>query len=70
MWSVAAITTQEPLVAGFVLHVGTEWRARRRGEARAMELLYHQFKRRVFGMAHRIAQAGAEGQPPGQGGGR
>ncbi len=26
----------------------------RRGEARAMELLYHQFKRRVFGMAHRI----------------
>jgi len=26
----------------------------RRGEARAMEVLYHQFKRRVFGMAHRI----------------
>ncbi len=26
----------------------------RRGEARAMEMLYHQFKRRVFGMAHRI----------------
>lgn len=26
----------------------------RRGEARGMEMLYHQFKRRVFGMAHRI----------------
>jgi len=26
----------------------------RRGEARAMEMLYHQYKRRVFGMAHRI----------------
>jgi len=26
----------------------------RRGEARAMEMLYHQFKRRVFGMSHRI----------------
>jgi RNA polymerase sigma-70 factor, ECF subfamily len=29
----------------------------RRGEARAMERLYHQFKRRVFGMAHRIVGA-------------
>ncbi len=29
----------------------------RRGEARAMEVLYHQFKRRVFGMAHRIVGA-------------
>lgn len=26
----------------------------RRGEARAMELLYHQYKRRVFGIIHRI----------------
>jgi len=26
----------------------------RRGEARAMEMLYHQYKRRVFGMSHRI----------------
>ena len=26
----------------------------RRGEERAKEMLYHQFKRRVFGMAHRI----------------
>jgi RNA polymerase sigma-70 factor, ECF subfamily len=26
----------------------------RRGEARAMEMLYHQYKRRVYGMAHRI----------------
>jgi len=26
----------------------------RRGEARGMERLYHQYKRRVFGMAHRI----------------
>lgn len=29
----------------------------RRGEARAMEMLYHQYKRRVFGMAHRIVGA-------------
>jgi len=29
----------------------------RRGEARAMEMLYHQFKRRVFGMSHRIVGA-------------
>ncbi len=29
----------------------------RRGETRAMERLYHQFKRRVFGMAHRIVGA-------------
>jgi RNA polymerase sigma-70 factor (ECF subfamily) len=29
----------------------------RRGEARAMEVLYHQYKRRVFGMAHRIVGA-------------
>ena len=29
----------------------------RRGEARAMERLYHQYKRRVFGMAHRIVGA-------------
>lgn len=27
----------------------------RRGEARAMETLYHQYKRRVFGLCHRIA---------------
>ena len=26
----------------------------RRGEARAMETLYHQYKRRVFGLCHRI----------------
>ena len=26
----------------------------RRGDARAMELLYHQYKRRVFGLCHRI----------------
>ncbi len=25
-----------------------------RGEARALEMLYHQYKRRVYGMAHRI----------------
>lgn len=29
-----------------------------RGEARAMEMLYHQFKRRVFGIAHRIVGPG------------
>jgi len=29
----------------------------RRGEARAMEMLYHQYKRRVFGMSHRIVGA-------------
>jgi RNA polymerase sigma-70 factor, ECF subfamily len=27
----------------------------RRGDARAMETLYHQYKRRVFGLCHRIA---------------
>jgi RNA polymerase sigma-70 factor (ECF subfamily) len=33
----------------------------RRGEARAMELLYHQYKRRVFGIIHRIVgQSDAE----------
>ena len=30
----------------------------RRGEARAMELLYHQYKRRVFGIIHRIVGPG------------
>jgi RNA polymerase sigma-70 factor, ECF subfamily len=30
----------------------------RRGEARAMELLYHQYKRRVFGIIYRIVGAG------------
>lgn len=39
----AALGDDEQLVA-----------ACRRGEARAMEMLYHQYKRRVFGMAHRI----------------
>jgi RNA polymerase sigma-70 factor (ECF subfamily) len=29
----------------------------RRGEQRAMEALYHQYKRRVFGLCHRIAGA-------------
>src|SRR5262245_18293430 len=29
----------------------------RRGEARALERLYHQYKRRVYGMAHRIVGA-------------
>jgi RNA polymerase sigma-70 factor (ECF subfamily) len=30
----------------------------RRGERRAMEALYHQYKRRVFGLCHRIVGAG------------
>jgi RNA polymerase sigma-70 factor (ECF subfamily) len=30
----------------------------RRGEQRAMEALYHQYKRRVFGLCHRIAGTG------------
>src|SRR5690349_21515446 len=30
----------------------------RRGEQRAMEALYHQYKRRVFGLCHRIAGPG------------
>jgi RNA polymerase sigma-70 factor (ECF subfamily) len=30
----------------------------RRGEQRAMEALYHQYKRRVFGLCHRIAGSG------------
>ncbi len=42
----AALTDDAQLIA-----------ACRRGEARAMEMLYHQFKRRVFGMAHRIVGA-------------
>lgn len=42
----AALTDDASLIA-----------ACRRGEARAMEMLYHQYKRRVFGMAHRIVGA-------------
>ncbi|MBA3396416.1 MAG: sigma-70 family RNA polymerase sigma factor [Deltaproteobacteria bacterium] len=42
----AALTDDNELIA-----------ACRRGEARAMERLYHQYKRRVFGMAHRIVGA-------------
>ncbi len=42
----AALTDDAQLIA-----------ACRRGEARAMERLYHQYKRRVFGMAHRIVGA-------------
>lgn len=43
-----------PRVSGSLTDDAQLIAACRRGEARAMEMLYHQFKRRVFGMAHRI----------------
>ena len=46
-----------PRVAGSLSDDAQLIAACRRGEARAMEMLYHQYKRRVFGMAHRIVGA-------------
>jgi RNA polymerase sigma-70 factor (ECF subfamily) len=43
-----------PRVSGTLANDAELIAACRRGEARAMEMLYHQYKRRVFGMAHRI----------------
>jgi len=51
------IPRPRPLSTGAVATVSDDAvlvEACRRGEARAMEALYHQYKRRVFGLVHRI----------------
>jgi RNA polymerase sigma-70 factor (ECF subfamily) len=50
----AVLAEPKPRVAAVLADDAQLIAACRRGEARAMEMLYHQFKRRVFGMAHRI----------------
>lgn len=50
----AALAEPRTRVSGSLTDDAELIAACRRGEARAMEMLYHQFKRRVFGMAHRI----------------
>ncbi|MCX5746121.1 MAG: sigma-70 family RNA polymerase sigma factor, partial [Proteobacteria bacterium] len=54
---VAALAEPRPRVPAMLADDVQLIAACRRGEARAMEMLYHQFKRRVFGMAHRIVGA-------------
>jgi RNA polymerase sigma-70 factor, ECF subfamily len=54
---VPAMADPRPRVAGSLTDDVQLIAACRRGEARAMERLYHQYKRRVFGMAHRIVGA-------------
>ena len=49
-----SLAEPRPRVSGSLSDDAELIAACRRGEARAMEMLYHQFKRRVFGMAHRI----------------
>ncbi|HTR51192.1 MAG TPA: sigma-70 family RNA polymerase sigma factor, partial [Kofleriaceae bacterium] len=49
-----ALAEPRPRVSGTLSDDAELIAACRRGEARAMEMLYHQYKRRVFGMAHRI----------------
>jgi len=49
-----ALAEPRPRVSGSLSDDAELIAACRRGEVRAMEMLYHQFKRRVFGMAHRI----------------
>ncbi|MEJ7599181.1 MAG: sigma-70 family RNA polymerase sigma factor [Kofleriaceae bacterium] len=49
-----ALADPRPRVAATLTDDAQLIAACRRGEARAMERLYHQYKRRVFGMAHRI----------------
>lgn len=49
-----ALADPRPRVAAALADDAQLVAACRRGEARAMEVLYHQYKRRVFGMAHRI----------------
>ena len=51
------LAERRPRVAAALADDGQLIAACRRGEARAMEMLYHQYKRRVFGMAHRIVGA-------------
>ncbi len=50
----AVLAEPRPRVAASLSDDAELIAACRRGEARAMEMLYHQYKRRVFGMAHRI----------------
>ena len=50
----AILAEPRPRVASTLSDDAQLIEACRRGEARAMEMLYHQFKRRVFGMGHRI----------------
>jgi RNA polymerase sigma-70 factor (ECF subfamily) len=52
-----ALADPRPRVASALADDAQLIAACRRGEARAMERLYHQYKRRVFGMAHRIVGA-------------
>lgn len=52
-----ALADPRPRVAATLTDDAQLVAACRRGEARAMERLYHQYKRRVFGMAHRIVGA-------------
>ncbi|MGE0548213.1 MAG: RNA polymerase sigma factor [Kofleriaceae bacterium] len=49
-----ALADPRPRVAATLADDAQLIAACRRGEARAMEMLYHQYKRRVFGMSHRI----------------
>jgi RNA polymerase sigma-70 factor (ECF subfamily) len=53
----ASLAEPRPRAAGSLSDDAQLIAACRRGEARAMEMLYHQYKRRVFGMAHRIVGA-------------
>lgn len=53
----APLAEPRPRMAGPLSDDAELIAACRRGEARAMERLYHQYKRRVFGMAHRIVGA-------------
>jgi RNA polymerase sigma-70 factor (ECF subfamily) len=55
--AVETLAEPRPRVAASLADDAQLIAACRRGEARAMEVLYHQFKRRVFGMAHRIVGA-------------
>jgi RNA polymerase sigma-70 factor (ECF subfamily) len=55
--SSAPLAEPRPRVAAALADDAQLIAACRRGEARAMEMLYHQYKRRVFGMAHRIVGA-------------
>lgn len=54
---IADLAEPRPRVAAALADDAQLIAACRRGEARAMEMLYHQYKRRVFGMAHRIVGA-------------
>jgi RNA polymerase sigma-70 factor (ECF subfamily) len=51
------LPTPRPLASGSLPDDAQLVAACRRGEARAMEALYHQYKRRVFGLVYRIVGA-------------